>query len=343
MTASADHTTSRRNIPAITWPHKLRIAINEQCNFSCVYCRPFGDGCASSLAESKAPFLSPKEIETIALLFERAGSRKLNITGGEPTLRGDLDEIIDRVLRATTLRVTLNTNGTRPIAFPELAPSQRERLSCAVSCDSAEVATSRRIGRPNAPALVRRFLAAANDVNVKCRLNMVLVKNMNDSIEQLEHLIAMADEFSSDIKIQTVFDLGGDQFKQYSDLYVQIGSLENEIISRGFSFRRLRSTQNGVPEKVYMREGTVLTLLDKAPAQTLFAPVCNSCSLFPCDTGMFSFYVNAHGDVSICRHIDRPLIELRPLLELSEEAVLSRLKWQFGKLVNVDAQNSYCY
>ena len=87
----------------------LRLSVTDVCNFRCNYCLPDGYSCSSE----EQP-LTVSEIQHLAQAFARAGTRKIRITGGEPSVRSDLPEII-RALRAVEGidEIALTTNGYR--------------------------------------------------------------------------------------------------------------------------------------------------------------------------------------------------------------------------------------
>jgi cyclic pyranopterin phosphate synthase len=93
----------------------LRISLIDHCNLRCVYCMPL-----KGLRFIPRPdLLTPTEIEQIARAGVQAGFHKIRLTGGEPTLRPDLVEIVERLGRLeglTTLAMT--TNG---ILLPDMA------------------------------------------------------------------------------------------------------------------------------------------------------------------------------------------------------------------------------
>lgn len=85
----------------------LRFSITEVCNFRCDYCLP--DGFKKTGAMD---FVTAAEIERITRAFAALGVTKVRLTGGEPTVRRDLTEIIGRVAGAHGVsKVALTTNG----------------------------------------------------------------------------------------------------------------------------------------------------------------------------------------------------------------------------------------
>ncbi|MFZ0266067.1 GTP 3',8-cyclase MoaA [Caulobacter sp.] len=85
----------------------LRLSITEVCNYSCTYCLP--DGFKKSGAMS---FLTPDEIDRLVRAFAGFGVAKLRLTGGEPSVRRDLVEIIARAAATPGIdKVAITTNG----------------------------------------------------------------------------------------------------------------------------------------------------------------------------------------------------------------------------------------
>src|SRR3954466_11396046 len=98
----------------------LRISVTDRCNFRCLYCMP-----AEGLPWlPKAEILSYEEIAGVVSQLAPLGLRRLRITGGEPTIRPNLEELI-RLLRAVPHieDIALSTNGAR---LPEIARGLRD-------------------------------------------------------------------------------------------------------------------------------------------------------------------------------------------------------------------------
>lgn len=87
----------------------LRLSLTEACNFSCRYCLPQGYAPRDPGLPSE---LSLSEVRNLLLGFEAAGFSKVRFTGGEPTLRKDLPEIIAFASSLPGFRLrALTTNG----------------------------------------------------------------------------------------------------------------------------------------------------------------------------------------------------------------------------------------
>ncbi|PKF60683.1 GTP 3',8-cyclase MoaA [Psychromonas sp. psych-6C06] len=87
----------------------LRLSITDECNFKCNYCLP--DGYQRSHDNQ---FLSHQEIKHLVAAFAELGTKKVRITGGEPSLRKDFPDIIKSVSEVEGIvKVATTTNGFR--------------------------------------------------------------------------------------------------------------------------------------------------------------------------------------------------------------------------------------
>jgi cyclic pyranopterin phosphate synthase len=86
----------------------LRLSLTDRCNFRCTYCLEPGARFAP-----ESGLLTADELVRLARIAAGLSIRKIRLTGGEPTLRPDLDEIAAAVVRDTGCEVALITNGSR--------------------------------------------------------------------------------------------------------------------------------------------------------------------------------------------------------------------------------------
>ena len=93
----------------------LRISVIDHCNLRCVYCMPL-----RGLTFIPSPeLLTAPDLELVARAAVRVGFRKFRLTGGEPTLRPDLLEIVGRIAALEGVQdISMTTNA---ILLPQLA------------------------------------------------------------------------------------------------------------------------------------------------------------------------------------------------------------------------------
>ena len=84
----------------------LRLSVTDRCNFRCTYCME-----PDERFLPKRSLLSLHDYLQIVDVCIGLGVRKLRLTGGEPTLYGDLDALIERVGQRQLDDIALTTNG----------------------------------------------------------------------------------------------------------------------------------------------------------------------------------------------------------------------------------------
>ncbi|ONI35941.1 hypothetical protein PRUPE_1G561800 [Prunus persica] len=86
----------------------LRISLTERCNLRCQYCMP-----AEGVDLTPSPkILSQNEIVRLANLFVSSGVEKIRLTGGEPTIRKDIEDICLHLSNLNGLKtLAITTNG----------------------------------------------------------------------------------------------------------------------------------------------------------------------------------------------------------------------------------------
>lgn len=156
----------------------LRLSVTDRCNFRCVYCLPNGYEAPSP---SRAPELSPEEIHRLAAGFDMLGFTKIRLTGGEPTLRRDILEVVGALSgfpRLRTIAITTNGHNLEKLA----APLRRLGVGALnVSLDSLDPARFAALtGRPKLDAVLRGIEAALDCGFASVKVNAVLMKGLNE-------------------------------------------------------------------------------------------------------------------------------------------------------------------
>lgn len=114
----------------------LRLSVTDLCNYRCVYCLPDG-----YQGKAKPDELSLREIETLVQTFARNGTRKIRLTGGEPTLRRDLADIIAVCKAQPEIEhVALTTNAFKLAKhFPAYRAAGLDKLNISIDSFDPEV------------------------------------------------------------------------------------------------------------------------------------------------------------------------------------------------------------
>jgi GTP 3',8-cyclase len=155
----------------------LRVSITDRCNFRCFYCK------SSNLANQRerSEILTFEEIVRLSRVFVKLGVRKIRITGGEPMVRRDVDDLIREIAASTELEdLALTTNGFN---LAEKAGSLKERglRRVTISLDSLRRDRFESLTRSKDFYRVLSGIRAAKKVGLQpIKINCVLVRGFND-------------------------------------------------------------------------------------------------------------------------------------------------------------------
>ncbi|CAN5874399.1 GTP 3',8-cyclase MoaA [soil metagenome] len=170
----------------------LRISVTDRCNFRCTYCMPkeiFGRD-YEFLARDL--LLSFEEITRLAGLFAARGVTKIRLTGGEPLLRKNLEELVAMLAAVVGIEdLTLTTNGALLARKAEgLAAAGLGRVTVSLdSLDDEVFMAMNDVGFPVAKVLEGIEAAAAAGLT-PVKVNMVVKKGVND-----DSIVDMAKHF----------------------------------------------------------------------------------------------------------------------------------------------------
>ena len=165
----------------------LRISVTDRCDFRCVYCMS-----EHMQFLPKSEILSFEEVDEIARAFIARGTRKIRLTGGEPLVRRDIIELVEKLgsyIGDGLDELTLTTNGSQLRRYAgRLAAAGVRRIN--VSLDTLDETRFRDITRRGRIADVVDGLDAAQQAGLKIKLNMVAMRGVND--DEIEPMMAFA-------------------------------------------------------------------------------------------------------------------------------------------------------
>lgn len=171
----------------------LRISLTDRCNFRCSYCMPRALFGANHAFMPRRELLSFEEITRLARVFVRLGVRKLRLTGGEPLIRRDLEQLIEQLAGIEGVEdISLTTNAsllTRAKA-QRMKDAGLNRITVSLDgIDDAVFKTMNDVGFPVAQVL--EGIANAEAVGLApIKINMVVQRGVND-----QDIVPMAAHF----------------------------------------------------------------------------------------------------------------------------------------------------
>ncbi|WP_117595045.1 GTP 3',8-cyclase MoaA [Haloprofundus halophilus] len=169
----------------------VRISLTDRCNFDCVYCHNEGLGDTRGPMDPQDDEMSADDVVRFLEVVEEFGVRKVKFTGGEPMLRQDLEEIIERT--PDSMETSLTTNGTfLPGRAEDLKAAGLERVN--VSQDALDPQAFADITKSGAYDRVMEGVEAALDAGLDpVKLNMVVFEHTAGYVEGMVDHVAEND------------------------------------------------------------------------------------------------------------------------------------------------------
>jgi GTP 3',8-cyclase len=155
----------------------LRISLIDHCNLRCVYCMPL----RGLTFIPSADLLTSAEIERVVRAAVSVGFHKFRLTGGEPTLRPDLIDIVSRIAGVPGVAdLAMTTNA---VLLPRLAAPLKAagltRLN--VHVDTFHPERLKRLMRFGTVEEIEAGLAAAEEAGLlPLKINCVVTRDYND-------------------------------------------------------------------------------------------------------------------------------------------------------------------
>ena len=159
----------------------LRISLTDMCNLRCVYCMP-----EDMQFRPREDLLQDEEIRRLVGIFADLGFEKFRLTGGEPTLRDGVVQIVKDIASipgVQTVAMTTNAILLKRLAQP-LADAGLKRINISIdTLDPQKFQTMTRWGNVND---VWRGIEAIEKAGIEMKLNAVVVRAFNDKEDIIE-------------------------------------------------------------------------------------------------------------------------------------------------------------
>ncbi|TDA66151.1 MAG: GTP 3',8-cyclase MoaA [Chloroflexi bacterium] len=156
--------------------HYLRISLTDHCNLRCVYCMP-----EDMTFRPNAEMLQDDEVLLLVRLFASLGFDKIRLTGGEPTVRAHVVDLVREIAAVPGIRsLSMTTNGVLlgKLAQP-LKDAGLQRVN--ISLDTLDTVRFKKITRWGSFDQVWEGIQASEAAGLTpVKLNAVVVRGFND-------------------------------------------------------------------------------------------------------------------------------------------------------------------
>ncbi|MCL7385602.1 MAG: GTP 3',8-cyclase MoaA [Thaumarchaeota archaeon] len=236
---------------------RISLTPSTKCNFKCIFCHMEG------IYEDAETTMTPEEIERVMKILKKYGINNVKLTGGEPMLRSDIVEIVERLHNIGFEEISMTTNGTR---FPQLAKRLRDaglnRVNISLHSINAQkfcwiTGAKPTDGEKRLQYTIDAIKAAFDAGMDVVKLNVVVMKGVNE--DEIEDMIRFVKNLGYNNCILQLIELvhEGDAsdsefFQKY---YYNLGPVEDSIKKRAIKCvtRKLQMRrQYLLPENVWV-------------------------------------------------------------------------------------------
>lgn len=291
----------------------LRLSVTNVCNFRCTYCLP--NGYKKTGLESSE--LSVDEIRRLVTAFAGMGTKKVRLTGGEPTVRKDINEIAAAISGIGGIEnLAMTTNGYKLNSRAENLYNHGVR-AINVSLDSLDPDKFKSITGHNRFAEVIEGIDKCLELGFESvKINAVLMKNFNDiELEQFMLLSKMKKVHVRFIELMRT----GDNIPFFDEHHISTEEFAKKLMSSGW-VKKIRGISAG-PATEYVHADYKGRLGFIAPYSKDFCKSCNR------------LRVTSHGELQLClfgdgRHNLRPLLQEDSQLEELQDTIQDLLNYK---------------
>ena len=225
----------------------LRITLTNRCNVNCLYCHH--DGMVKSKDEMTAD-----ELYTICKIAKKIGVRKIRLSGGEPLLKNDIVEIVERIASLGFKDISMTTNGILLEKYAQkLKDAGLDRVN--VSLDTLNRETFEFITKKDYLEDAKRGILKAVEVGLyPVKINMVIMKDINQ--DEIDDMFEFCKENNIVLQlIELIESENCDDDKFSVDYHYKLDDIEKELADIADDVREREFMQGR--KKYYINGGEI--------------------------------------------------------------------------------------
>ena len=270
----------------------LRLSITDHCNLRCQYCLPEKD----TSFYKNCDLLNSEEIEKIVKAFSLIGIKKVRITGGEPLIRKDFQDILKKINSIQEIeKIAITTNGFNLLENLDIfKKSGLSRIN--ISLDSLVPEKYNEITRGGDFYKVFNTIKEASSRGFdKVRLNVVIMKDIND--DEILDFVNLTKDLNIGVRFIEVMPIGeGKKFVSVKNSDIL------SLIKENYSLEKSLNSSTDGPALYYKIPGFLGEIGFISPLSNRFCDTCNRVR------------VTSNGFLKLCLHYDKG-IDLLPYLK----------------------------
>lgn len=257
----------------------LRVSVTDRCDMRCNYCLPK----AYKGFHEPGDWLSYPETSRLVGLFMRLGICKVRLTGGEPLLRRNLHELVQKIAALPGLQdLSLSTNGAHLEAQAHaLKAAGLQRLN--VSLDTLDAGRFERITQRNCLDDVLDGIQRARELGFRTiKINMVVQAGIND--DEVEDMLQFAIQNGLVLRLIETMPIGHHELGHAA---VDLTAMVRHLVKKYALIPCAEPIRTG-PARTWKAPGTSAILGVITPMSQHFCDSCNRLrlgvdgTLYPC-------------------------------------------------------------
>ncbi|HEU4964848.1 MAG TPA: GTP 3',8-cyclase MoaA [Bacilli bacterium] len=273
----------------------LRISVTDRCNLRCVYCMP-AEGMQFLPGEH---LLSFDEIEQVVRVAAKLGVKRLRITGGEPLVRANLEELVGKLSAIQGIEdIALTTNAIH-LASRAQALKDAGITRVNISLDSLQPERFAKITRGGDITRVLAAIDKAYEVGFDpIKLNVVLIKGAND--DEIDDFLKLSIEKPISIRFIEYMPIGHED-ENWKGSYLPLETVLERCQANGWGYAPLdKQIKGNGPAENYRIAGAQGSFGLIHPVSDHFCQSCNRLrltadgNLKPCLYWIDEFNVKNH-------------------------------------------------
>ena len=245
----------------------VRISITDRCDFRCVYCMS-----EDMTFLPREQILSLEEIYLLAKCFTELGVSKIRITGGEPLVRRNALDLLQKMGKLPLLdELVMTTNGSQLVnTASQLKQAHVARLN--ISLDTLNAQKFKDLTRTGDLDIVLKGIHTAINTGFKrIKINAVILKNRND--DEVVDLVNFALDSGIDISFIEEMPLGVISSHSRAEAYYSSDQIKADL-DACFNLEKISDTTAG-PSDYYRIQGSQTKVGFISPHSHNFCSTCN--------------------------------------------------------------------
>lgn len=282
---------------------ELRIIVTQDCNYDCFFCHKEG------IDRKAVKMLNCDDYEYLySVCKDKLEWKDVSITGGEPFMFKDIDDTIKKIHKKGGF-ITVITNGELLSSHMEVVPCIK-RINLSLHTLN-EKKYSMIINRKNKMKKILKNIALIRNIcpKTEIRLNVVLVKGLNEKRTDIMKLIDFAEKVGASIKFIELYTDNENEI-------VKLEYLEKILVDENYRYK-----EGSNVSKKYMTNGKVDIVLSRifcANAKKQFNPAyyCNKYN---------DLFITPDGYINICRERTKEISIVNEIKNRDEKGLIEKM------------------